>query len=535
MRVATPGERMNKLLGSSGTFGLLGAIATVAAALGWSAPARADGGIPRGYGILFEPGNPSHIVVHSQYWGLFNGMDGSSTWTMLCSQVYGGRALDPDNYATVMAKGGRILVAGQFGGLTVSDDTCNWKQINAFGTGSMMESVQGIAPMDAMGMNFAVVTVLGTADGVTSKVYTSTDRGDTWTAVKGTIPKDTSMANLAVAPSDPKRMYVVGVVINGGPRQIAISKDGGDTFDVQPVGAMTDYDPTLIKPLSVVGILPNDPDTLFVRADGGDMQGAMAADELWVSSDAGKTWKLVYTPMDPNDLPGFALTPDGKSVLISGPSEGIKQAALADAIAGKPTLTQIYKGQVWGLNYQGDKLYAGNDDYSMKPSFTVGVSTDNGMTFSKVMTKCEVTFPTCDASSTMTMLCMEQWTRQGGYVTDYLQNACGIGVGGMGGMSGGGGVSPAGGASSTGGTGLPPTTGGTSGTGSTPTGAGGAASGGRGTSTAGEAGSAGNTSSKSSSGCSCSSANASGSSLWLAAAAAFGVGAVRRRRGVKKD
>jgi hypothetical protein len=188
---------MIKLHGRKRTFGSLGAVAAVAAALAWSAPARADGGIPRGYGILFEPGKPSHIVVHSQYWGLFDGTDGSSTWTMLCSQVFGGRALDADNYATVMAKGGRILVASQFSGLNVSDDNCNWKQIDKFN----MESVQGIAPMDTMGMGFAAVTVLGTADGVTSRVYTSTDRGDNWTAAKGTIPKNTSMANLAVAPT----------------------------------------------------------------------------------------------------------------------------------------------------------------------------------------------------------------------------------------------------------------------------------------------------------------------------------------------
>jgi hypothetical protein len=525
---------MIKLHGRKRTFGSLGAAAAVVAALAWSAPARADGGIPRGYGILFEPGKPSHIVVHSQYWGLFDGTDGGSSWNLLCSQAFGGRALDPDNYATVLAKDGRIIVAGQFNGLSVSDDTCSWKQIDAFN----MESVQGVAAVDAMGTSFVAVTVLGTADGVNSHVYSSTDRGDTWTAAKGTIPKDTSMANIAVAPSDPKRIYVVGVVINGGPRQIAVSKDGGDTFTMLPVGAMGEYDATLIKPLSVVGILPNDPDTLFVRADGGDMQGAQAADELWVSSDAGKTWKLLYTAMGTGDLPGFALTPDGKNVLIAGPAEGIKQASLADAVAGKQgAFTQIYPGQVWGLAFQGDKLYAGNDDYSMKPSFTLGVSTDGGKTFSKVMTKCDVTFPKCDMSSTMEMLCREQWTRQGGYVTDYLQNACGLG--GMGGMSGGGGggAAPAGGAPSAGGGGVPSNPSG--GTTSPTSGAGGSPSGGEsgGSSEGGESGSGGSTGSKSSSGCSVgSSSNTSGSSLamLLAAGTAFGLGAARRRKGAKK-
>lgn len=432
------------------------AAASLAASF-WSAPTRADGGIPRAYNILFEPGNPSHIVVRSQYWGLFDGHAGSSSWSLLCSQAYGGRALDPDNYATVVARGGRILVAAQFDGLIVSDDNCNWWQVDAFND----EAVQSIAAMDASGTSFVAVTVLGTSGGVTSRVYKSTDKGDTWTAVKGTIPQDISMANVAVAPSDPRRIYVAGVTINGGPRQIAVSTDGGDSFTIpEPMpGDSMVYDPSSIKPLSVVGILPSDPNKLFVRADGGDMQGAMSDDELWVSTDAARTWTKVYSPM--GDLPGFAITPDGKSVLISGPNEGILRASLADVLAGQGAraFSRIYSGQVWGLAFQGDQLYAGNDDYTMKPSFTVGVSSDGGITFRKVMTKCDVGFPTCPFASSMEKVCREQWTRQGGYVTDYLQNACmqyvppSSNTGGAGGSAavvGTGGAGPTGGSTGSG-------------------------------------------------------------------------------------
>src|SRR5262245_5759138 len=60
----------------------------------FSLSARADGGPPAAYGILFEPGNPSHIVLHSQYWGLFDGHEGSTSWSLLCSQAFGGRATE---------------------------------------------------------------------------------------------------------------------------------------------------------------------------------------------------------------------------------------------------------------------------------------------------------------------------------------------------------------------------------------------------------------------------------------------------------
>jgi len=426
---------MAKPRGFRTLFDLTGPAAALAVVVAWAAPALADGGIPRGYNMLFEPGNPSHVVVRSQYWGLFDGQVSSPNFTLLCSQAYSGQALNADDYPTVVAQGGRILVAAGFGGLNVSDDTCNWKMVDQFNG----ESVQSIAPMDSTGKSFIVVTVLGMNGGVVSKVYTSSDRGDNWAPVKGTIQMNVSVSGVGVAPSDPKRIYVVGVVINSGPRMIAVSKDGGDTFTMLPVGAMTDYDPTQIAPLSVDGIVPNNPDTLFVRADGGDMAGAMSPDELWVSSDAGMTWKKTYQPM--MDLPGFTFTPDGNSVLISGPMEGILQASLADAVAAKSgAFLKIYSGQVWGLAYNDGKLYAGNDDYNMKPSFMVGVSTDNGKTFQKVTGKCDVSFPTCDASSTMQSVCLEQWTRQGGYVTDYLELACGQGAAGAAGATSVGGA-----------------------------------------------------------------------------------------------
>ncbi|HEX4335359.1 MAG TPA: hypothetical protein VH062_05565 [Polyangiaceae bacterium] len=424
-------------------------MATLVVGSAFSAPALADGGIPRGNGILFEPGNPAHIVIRSIYWGLFEERSGTNGFNLLCSQAYGGRALVAEDHPTVVTLGGRILVANDFAGLISSDDSCEWKQIDAFNG----ESVETIAPVDATGKNFVAVTVQGANAGVTSRVYSSADRGDTWTRLKGTLTPNLSISGVAVAPSDPMRIYAVGVMIDGGPRMIAVSADGGATFNMLPMGATTEYDATQVTPLSVVGIVPDDPDTLFVRANGSDNPGFVLADELWVSSDAGKTWKKSYQPGDMHDLPGFAFTPDGKSVLISGPGDGIQQASLADAVAAKAgAFTQIYKGAVWGLTFNDGKLYAGNDDYGMKPPFMLGVSTDLGKTFSPLLNHCNVSFPTCNAMSTMTQVCTEQWTRSGGYKTDYV-DTCHGGAAGSAGAAGAGGASGAGGTSAGGTTG----------------------------------------------------------------------------------
>jgi len=433
---------MNRFQRPGRFLGRLGTVAALAAVSAFGAPAMADGGIPRGNGILFEPGNPAHIVIRSIYWGLFEERSVQNGFKLLCSQAYGGKALNPEDHPTVVTQGGRILVANDFAGLISSDDSCDWKQVDAFNG----EPVQGLAPADATGKSFVAVTVQGENSGVTSRVYSSTDRGDTWTRLKGAIQADISISGIAVAPSDPMRIYAVGVGINNGPRMVAVSTDGGATFNMLPVGAMMEYDATQIAPLSVVGIVPNDPNTLFVRANGSDTAGYVLADELWVSSDAGKTWKKAYQPADMHDLPGFALTPDGKSVLISGPAEGIKQATLSDVVAAKDgAFTQIFSGNVWGLAFIDGKLYAGNDDYAMKPPFMLGVSTDQGKTFSPLLHHCDVGFPTCSPTSTMTQVCTEQWTRYSGYVTDYIDVCHGgaagaAGAGGSAASSGMGGV-----------------------------------------------------------------------------------------------
>ena len=419
----------------------LGAIA-IAALLFASPPARADGGNPRGYGILFEPGNPSHVVLHSQFWGLFDSRSGPMGFKLLCSQAFGGRTVDPDYYPTVIAQGGRILVAADFDGLIVSDDTCSWRKIDAFDG----IPVPTIAAADAVGTNFLAVTVASQGGNNTSRVYSSTDRGDTWTKLNGTITTNVDIDGIAAAPSDPKRIYGVGVVINGGPRMLAVSRDGGATFDMSPLAATTEYDRSQVAPLSVAGIVRNDPDTLFVRADGSDSSGAVLADELWVSSDAGKTWKKAYQPA--GDLPGFAFTPDGKNVLVAGPLDGIEQATLADAIAAKPgAFTKIYPNAVWGLAFNEGKLYAGNDDNAMKPPFMFGVSTDGGKTFASLMRHCDVAFPTCSTDSTMEKVCRDEWTRMGGYVYDYIDvDTCRAGSGGAPGAGGASGASGSGGA-----------------------------------------------------------------------------------------
>jgi hypothetical protein len=404
----------------------------------FSSSALADGGPPAAYGILFDPGNPSHIIIRSQFWGLFDGHEGAPGWSLLCSQAFGGFATIKQNFPAVVAQGGRILVAADFEGLNMSDDECTWRTSDAFGGAQIIS----IAPIDASRTGFVTVTALGMNGGTMSRVYLSADRGDTWKETAGKLLLDFSVMDVAVAPSDPDRIYVVGVMVNGGPRMIGTSTDGGASWAMLPVGAPDQYTERASSHLSIVGIDPAHPGTLFVRADGPD-DVPPVDDELWASSDAGKTWIKSYAPS--GNMAGFAFSADGKRVFIGGIAEGIKVATVEDAVAGKAgAFRSVFSGKVWGLGMNAGKLYAGTDDFAMKPPFMLGVSADEGATFAPVMNHCEVSFPSCPASSTMELRCREQWERVGGYVFDLLDEGKGcddrIGNGGAAGAAGMGGA-----------------------------------------------------------------------------------------------
>jgi hypothetical protein len=208
-----------------------------------------------------------------------------------------------------------------------------------------------------------------------------------------------------------------------------VSADGGASFVMLSIPAV---DVTQLAPLTIVGVDPKNPDVVFVRADWDDTPTPPPPDELWVTSDAGKTWKQAYVPK--SDLPGFTYSPDGTKILVAGRIDGIMGAPVADAIAGHAdAFKQVFSRAVWGLSVNDGKLYAGNDDFAMKPPFMLGVSTDQGTTFTQVMNHCQVEFPTCPADSSMEMQCREQWTRVGGYVYDLLDmGECVKGMGGAG-------------------------------------------------------------------------------------------------------
>src|SRR6478609_1860422 len=116
----------------------------------------------------------------------------------------------------------------------------------------------------------------GAWNGTNGGIFKSTDGGNTWQALKNGLPDDLVQADIAVAPSDPNRIYAAVASM----RAVGIyrSDDAGEswtraTSDARPAGRVGGGD------LPVPVVHPAQPDTVF-----------MASTVTWKSTDGGKTW-----------------------------------------------------------------------------------------------------------------------------------------------------------------------------------------------------------------------------------------------------
>ncbi len=374
------------------------AVLAVALGLAWTGSARAHGGPPRGTQILVEPGNPNDIVIHSDYWGLFRSTDGAKTWNYYCAEAWGASSLNSSRSSTLLLGGGRLLVASSFEGLAISDEPCSWHASSSF---SSQQSLQDIVPF---GSDVIAVSDFASDGGIESALLRSSDNGETWTRFGGALPANFSGEGVAVAPSDPNRIYVAGAT--SSTYDLAVSMDGGASFALRPIPLS--LDPDTYWMLRVRLVHPTRPDALVIWVDGGDLTDDVA-DQLWASSDAGVHWTQMF--LGSGDLPGFALSPDHTTLLVGAPGglslgglQGIQSAPLDDAIAnGQSAFTEIYDQPVWGLDWTSTGLYAGTNEFTandVPPRSMLSVSHDGGHTFSKVMDLCQVQFPACPSSTT---------------------------------------------------------------------------------------------------------------------------------------
>lgn len=95
--------------------------------------------------------------------------------------------------------------------------------------------------------------------------YVSKDHGDSWTKVNNLNPRPFYFSTPKVDPSDPQRIYVLGVSLH-------MSENGGETFRAMSINVHPDF--------HTMWIDPSDSNHMIVGCDGG----------VYQTRDRGKTW-----------------------------------------------------------------------------------------------------------------------------------------------------------------------------------------------------------------------------------------------------
>jgi photosystem II stability/assembly factor-like uncharacterized protein len=143
--------------------------------------------------------------------------------------------------------------------------------------------------------------------GTGDSLFKSTDGGNTWRALKKGLPAATGQINLAIAPSDPKRLYATVASAGVG---IFRSDDAGEswtqiTTDNRPAGRIGGGD----LPVPIVN--PKNPDVVI-----------MASTVSWKSVDGAKTWAPFKGAPGGEDYQGGWINPDNPDIILMVADQG---------------------------------------------------------------------------------------------------------------------------------------------------------------------------------------------------------------------
>lgn len=392
-----------------GRFGRARRAALLGLALGTVAPAAsAHYGLPRAFSIIFGPDGTNRVLVRSDIWGIMRSWDNGQSWQWSCAEVYKGKSSDAQYHPMLVTGTGRILVGSTFDGLFITDNFCDWHKANAFSNALLSD----VAPWQGSDLIALTSTSAGGLK-YSTLVWKSSDDGETWTQTGTALPDKMIGAQVRAAPSDPKRLYVTGIVPDGRVGLVQVSTDGGTTwtehefaFDTRPDGGQ------LGASFRLPMVHPTRPEVAFIRIDMPEQVGQDSPDTILGTKDGGTTWSTVYASR--GDLPGITLSPNGKTLLIGGPTEGLHSADVDAALTnGQSAFEKVFDGMIWGLNWTADgTLYAGNNNFGAVgvPEITLGVSHDDGHTFELKMNICQIDYPeSCGASTTLGAACERYW------------------------------------------------------------------------------------------------------------------------------
>ena len=356
------------------------------AVLALAAPASANGRYPAAGLIAVDPSDPAHLIVRATY-GVLSTRDRGGEWRWICEAAIGFGGFE-DPMVAILADG--TILAGVFKGLSASKSGgCDW----AFAGGDLTNRYVTDLSAERADPSRAVLVIsngIGSGQFIT-QLWETTDSAGSWTQAGIDLPGEFLAFTVDVAPSDPSRVYVSGRY--GAPDYLGAierSPDRGQTWERLDIPGADDLH------LAYLGAIdPADPDRIYVRLD------ADPSDSLIVSTTGGETWTTAFQGQ--GDLLGFEISPDGATVLIGGPQDGLWRAPAATL-----QFEKIADTSVRCLTWTADGLLACASE--LADGFTAGVSIDEGESFTPILHLDTLCGPLeCAVGSSVEAICTDQW------------------------------------------------------------------------------------------------------------------------------
>ena len=373
--------------------------------------------------ILYAGSGEANFANHSYYGlGVYKTVDGGDSWTVLATDTFAGRTFsrilvshaDGDVlFASIMPAGGfpainaakgHPLAEGPVGVFRSIDGGVSWTHLTN-GLPAEPASDVWLDPIDATVVYAAIGDIFGIPE---NGIYKSQDGGDSWVKLAGGLPTtDVGRISLAIAPSDPNRIYTIITQVSdefgGGAslRGVYRSDDAGATWTHKP---SANFQATYGWYLSTAIVHPLNPDTVFVggvtllrSTTGGnswtfvtpqhvDMHGLawdkhfhlLAADDggLHKSTNNGSSWTALNTGLGTIQIyPGLSLSETNENFILAGMQDNGTNRRIIDSI-------------VWSHSLGGDGGYTAVNPFNPSMLFAefqgsgnLFRSTDGGATF----------------------------------------------------------------------------------------------------------------------------------------------------------
>jgi MYXO-CTERM domain-containing protein len=345
-----------------------------------SSDAQANGRLPAAHQLVVSPTDPNLFVLEATF-GVFTSRDMGATFGWICEPAIGypsNVAWDPSIGITASS-----ILASIPAGVSVSaDQGCSW-QVTL--PGHFIDIVvRRDDPHSALAL---ASTYSGRTDAggnaFLTQVFATHDDGATWAQQGASIDSDVQVETIEVAPRDPNTIYIGGARTSLGADGsltttgiVFVSTNGGASYNSTSIALQEPQESESSAFVSAVD--PTDPQRVYVRIS----QSASSLDRLIVSDDGAATFRTAYQAR--GALPGFALSSDGSKVFVGDSVSGVLLASPPPVGSGAPfSFAQRSPAVVACLTWAGGSLYACTGEPQHPNLKELGVSTDDGLTFSQ--------------------------------------------------------------------------------------------------------------------------------------------------------